>query len=83
MITNINNKGYEMFKKIGLMIALLFTINVNATEIKKLDKIVLSGPMASVSHPLFHMIETGAMNDVAKKIEFRLWIILMNLEHIH
>ncbi len=38
-----------------------------------MDKLVLSGPMASVSHPLIHMIETDALKDVAKKIEFRMW----------
>ncbi|MCK5111187.1 MAG: ABC transporter substrate-binding protein [Arcobacteraceae bacterium] len=52
------------------MVALLFTINAAA---QKLEKLVLSGPMASVSHPLFHMIETGALDDVVKKVEFRLW----------
>ena len=48
-------------------------ISVNADEIKKVEKIILSGPMASVSHPLIHMIETGALDDVAKKVEFKLW----------
>jgi len=40
---------------------------------EKVDKIVIAGPFASVSHPIFRMIETGALNDVAKKVEFRLW----------
>jgi NitT/TauT family transport system substrate-binding protein len=62
-----------MFTKISLMIALVFTININATEMKKLEKLVLSGPMATVSHPLFRMIETGALSDIAKKVEFKLW----------
>ncbi len=59
-----------MIKKLSLIVALLFTINAAA---QKLEKLVLSGPMASVSHPLFHMIETGALDDVVKKVEFRLW----------
>ncbi len=50
---------------------MLFAINTVAQE--KMDKLVLSGPMASVSHPLIHMIETGALKDVAQKIEFRMW----------
>ena len=39
----------------------------------KLDKIVIAGPFASVSHPLLHMIKTKALKDVAKEVEFRLW----------
>ena len=64
-----------MFKKLSLVIALLFsqfTISAIAQE-QKLEKLVLSGPMASVSHPLFHMIETGALDDIASKVEFKLW----------
>ena len=40
---------------------------------EKLDKIVVSGPFASVSHPILHMIETNALSDVADKVEFKLW----------
>ncbi|MDY0265313.1 MAG: ABC transporter substrate-binding protein [Sulfurospirillum cavolei] len=40
---------------------------------EKLDKIVIAGPFSSISHPLFRLIETGALNDVATKVEFRLW----------
>jgi len=54
-------------KKILLTLSLLLTISTNADEPKKLEKLILSGPMASVSHPLIHMIETGALDDVAKK----------------
>ena len=62
-----------MFKRIILALALIFVVNVNAEEIQKVDKLILSGPMSSVSHPLIHMIETGALNDVAEKVEFKLW----------
>ena len=58
-------------KKILLIIAMIFTLN--ATEFKKIDKLVLSGPMASVSHPLLHMIETGALKDIANEVEFVMW----------
>jgi len=40
---------------------------------KKLKKLVFAGPFASVSHPLIHMVNSGALNDVAEKVEFRLW----------
>jgi len=62
-----------MFKKILLTLTLLLVTHINAQEIQKVEKIILSGPMASVSHPLIHMIETGALNDVAENVEFRLW----------
>jgi NitT/TauT family transport system substrate-binding protein len=39
----------------------------------KLDKIIIAGPAASISHPVFHMIQTGALSDVAKNVEFKLW----------
>ena len=57
-----------------ITLAMLFSINATAQEVgQKLDKIILSGPMASVSHPLLHMIETGALEDIANKVEFVLW----------
>jgi len=39
----------------------------------KVKKLVVSGPFASVSHPILHMIETNALADVADKVEFRVW----------
>jgi len=62
-----------MFKQILFTFTLFFTLHISAEEIKPIEKLVLSGPMASVSHPLIHMIETGALDDVAKKVEFKLW----------
>lgn len=39
----------------------------------KLPKLVLSGPYAAVSNPLIHMVESGALKDVAEVVEFRTW----------
>lgn len=55
----------------SIFVVLLFAFNANAET--KLDKIVIAGPFASISHPVLHMIERGALKDVAKEIEFRLW----------
>jgi len=41
--------------------------------VAKLPRLVLSGPYASVSNPLIHMVESGALNDVAEVVEFRPW----------
>ncbi len=38
----------------------------------KVEKIVLAGPMATVSHPFFHMIENNSLKDITKKLEFKL-----------
>jgi len=60
-----------MLKKTILLLSLL--LSLNASEFVKKEKIILSGPMASVSHPLLHMIETNALSDVAKNVEFVMW----------
>uniref|UniRef100_UPI003340B294 ABC transporter substrate-binding protein n=1 Tax=Castellaniella defragrans TaxID=75697 RepID=UPI003340B294 len=36
-------------------------------------RLVLSGPPATVSFPLIHMMESGALASVAQKVEFHLW----------
>jgi len=59
-----------MFKIVSLFFVFSFTFLVADEKIKKL---VLSGPFATVSHPLIHMVKTGALNDIAQKVEFRLW----------
>jgi len=57
-----------------LQTILFFSLVLTASAVeKRVDTIVIAGPFASVSHPIFRMIETGALNDVAKKVEFRLW----------
>ncbi|NHC05871.1 ABC transporter substrate-binding protein [Azonexus fungiphilus] len=39
----------------------------------RLPSLVLAGPPASVSTPLIHMIDSGALKDLADKVEFRVW----------
>ena len=60
-----------MIKKICFIFLMFFAVVLSAGP--KVDKIVITGPFATVSHPFIHMIETGALRDVAKKVEFRLW----------
>lgn len=40
---------------------------------ERLPKLVLAGPAAAVSTPLIHMIESGALQDVAERVEFHTW----------
>ncbi|MCK9473094.1 ABC transporter substrate-binding protein [Sulfurimonas sp.] len=59
-----------------LFISTFLSLTLVATALygtEKLQKLVVSGPFASVSHPILHMIETNALSDVADKIEFKLW----------
>ena len=58
-----------MLKKIILLVAIFASLNAN----DKVKKLVIAGPFASVSHPIIHMIESGALKDVAENVEFRLW----------
>ena len=60
-----------MFKTLIIALVLLSCVNINAQD--KLKKLVLSGPVASVSHPLIHIVKTGALNDIAEEVEFKLW----------
>ncbi len=38
-----------------------------------LEKLVIAGPVATISHPIFKIIQSGALDDIAKEVEFRLW----------
>ena len=56
-------------KKI-LLICFVFLFSLFA---KDENKIVVAGPFATVSHPIMHMIQTDALKDLDKKVEFILW----------
>ncbi len=55
-----------------LIFALLLGLTSSAWA-AKLPKLVLAGPYAAVSYPLIHMVESGALRDVAEKVEFVAW----------
>lgn len=57
-----------------MKIVLIFIfVSVSLFAAPKMEKLIIAGPVATVSHPFFYMIENGALDDVAKKVEFRLW----------
>lgn len=41
--------------------------------VRRLPRLVLAGPHASVSNPFHRMLETGALDDLAEVVELRLW----------
>lgn len=54
----------------------IFAVLILAVQLfafQKMEKIVIAGPVASVSHPIFQMIKSGGLSDVTNKVEFRLW----------
>ena len=57
-------------KKILLVLLGLLSLGFGVV---KLDKLVIAGPFSSISHPMLRLVETGALSDVAHKVEFKLW----------
>lgn len=55
-----------------VLAAALAAVSVFA-QAAKLPKLVLAGPYASVSYPLIHMAESGALSDLAEQVEFVAW----------
>ncbi len=62
-----------MLNKAYILVAILLLTLTSAYADQKVKKLVIAGPFATVSHPVMHMIKTGALKDVADEVEFRLW----------
>lgn len=59
---------------VGFLVGLVvLCVNPRLQAQEKISKLVLSGPFAAVSYPLIHMVETGALEDIAENIEFVVW----------
>ncbi|HNQ03284.1 MAG TPA: PhnD/SsuA/transferrin family substrate-binding protein [Thiobacillaceae bacterium] len=54
-------------------LVLLTLLLAGTAHAAKLPRLILAGPYASVSNPLIHMVESGALRDVADKVEFVPW----------
>ena len=57
----------------AVMVTLAVIANAPAAAAERLPKLVLSGPPAAVSTPLIHMIDSGALKDIADSVEFQTW----------
>ena len=55
------------------LLALTLAAAAGLAHAAKLPKLVLAGPYSGVSNPLIHMVESGALNDVAEQVEFVSW----------
>jgi len=50
-----------------------FLLVTGVVQAQKLPRLTLSGPSASVSNALIHMVDSGALADVAEVVEFVPW----------
>ena len=62
-----------MQRKMLLGLAMLLFAALAQAGQPKLPKLILAGPYAAVSNPLIHMVDSGALKDVADVVEFRPW----------
>ena len=60
-------------KKLLISLFTLLMLSSTCYAEDKLEKITLAGPFAAVSDPLIRMMDIGALNDIAKKTEFKIW----------
>ncbi|MFP4273240.1 MAG: ABC transporter substrate-binding protein [Halothiobacillaceae bacterium] len=54
-------------------LALGLLLTTQAGHADKLERLVITGPPAAVSFPLVHMVESGALDDLAEEVEFQHW----------
>jgi NitT/TauT family transport system substrate-binding protein len=54
-------------------VPLCFALAAQSAEPARLPKLTLSGPGGTVSAPLMHMVESGALADLAERVEFIAW----------
>lgn len=57
---------------LGVLFTAFLSLSAVAESLPR-DKLVLAGPPSTVSYPLLHMLESGALDGVAGQVQFRLW----------
>lgn len=60
-------------KKILISIITSLALITTCYAEEKLEKVILAGPFAAVSDPLIRMMNIGALDDIANKMEFKIW----------
>ena len=61
------------FKQVCCLVLLAWLGALTPAQAERLPKLVISGPPAAVSTPLIHMIDSGALKDIADSVEFQTW----------
>lgn len=65
--------GFTLLAGVLRVFALLAAVMALPAQADKLPRLVLGGPPASVSDALIHMVDSGALADVAEQVEFLPW----------
>lgn len=56
-----------------VVLGLILAAGAALVQAEKLPKLILAGPLSSVSNPLIHIVESGALADLAEQVEFISW----------
>ena len=62
-----------IFKGISKEVEVFEKTSTSKSDTHKVKQLVISGPPANVSHPIFKMIEDGVFNELADKVVFKMW----------
>ena len=62
-----------LFKSMSKEVEVFEKTSTNKSDTHKVKQLIIAGPSASVSHPIFKMIEDGVFNELAEKVVFKLW----------
>jgi len=70
----VSGRAFRLSRLLGgsLLAAAMFASGTAAAA-GKLERLTLSGPFAAVAFPLIHMVDSGALKDVAETVEFVPW----------
>lgn len=68
---------------IQILVAVLMALTVLSVHAERRPHLVLAGPLAAVSFPLIHMVESGTLADLAETVEFVSWRIPINCVYLH
>lgn len=64
--------GFSLRRYCGALLAAALSFSAVAEPVSR-EHLTLAGPPTTVSYPLLHMLESGALEGVAEQVEFRLW----------
>jgi len=68
------NNFLKIFFNIKTVLPACFLLFITVLPAQaKMEKLVLAGPKASVTHPMAYMIEAGLLDDIASEVELRIW----------
>jgi NitT/TauT family transport system substrate-binding protein len=64
---------FTVFKGMSKEVEVFEKTSSTKSSSKQLKQLIIAGPPANVSHPIFKMMENGVFNDLAEKVIFKMW----------